>query len=50
MNKEEILVCKMKDKVVISYDGKRLIKNAIDFKDMSNEQIKEWFIKEMDGR
>jgi len=49
MDKSKILVCKTKDKIIICYDGKKLIKDINGFENMTKEEIKEWFIKEKQG-
>jgi hypothetical protein len=48
MNKNEIIVVKNKDKIIIAFNGCKLIKPIDKFKDLSEEEIKIWFIKEME--
>lgn len=48
INKDEVIVVKSKDKVIIAFKGCKLIKPIDKFKDLSEEEIKSWFIKEME--
>lgn len=47
VNKENILVTKNKNEIIISYDGKKLVKPIQGFEHLSKSEIKDWFLKEV---
>lgn len=49
MDKDEILIVKSFNQVVISYMGKKLTLPIDKFINMDKDQIKDWYIQEMGG-
>lgn len=45
----KIKIIKNSMQVIICYEGKKLILPIDEFKDMSKEEIKEWYLKEFGG-
>lgn len=47
IDKDKILICIRNEEVIISYDGKKLVQPKSKFIDMTKEQIKDWYIREL---
>lgn len=47
VNIDDILVCKKNGYVIISHDGKKMVKEEKNFTNMTKQEIKEWYFKEV---
>lgn len=50
MNKEDLIVTKKDSEIIITFNGTKLIRPIQGFKQLSEDDIKQWFINEFNKK